>query len=283
VPAACPNCVGSRKTLTPDVIVALRSTVPKPHASHGVQLAMNAIRIGCSGWNYKDWRGPFYPQDMPVKNWFAFYAQTFDTVEINNSFYRLPKPEVFAKWRDQAPPGFCYAVKASRYLTHNRKLNEPEAPLNLMIGNARHLEPHLGPLLYQLPPHWKLNRERLEYFLARLPSDLTHVLEFRDESWMTEEVLALLDAHGVAFCTHDMPGMKVPRWASGKAAYVRFHGGVSKYRGRYLDSALQSWADWMIEQEKSGRDVWAYFNNDYDADAIQDALTLRAMVRQTKR
>jgi uncharacterized protein YecE (DUF72 family) len=204
-------------------------------------------------------------------------------VEINNSFYRLPKPAVFEKWREQAPQGFCYAVKASRFLTHNKKLKEPEAPLDLFIGNARHLKDRLGPLLYQLPPGWKLNLGRLEHFLRALPADLIHVLEFREASWMTEEVLALLDAHGVAFCTHDMPGMKVPRWASGKAAYVRFHGHKSKYRGRYPDAVLQDWAGWMTAQARGGRAVWAYFNNDYDADAVQDALTLRAMVAQAAR
>jgi uncharacterized protein YecE (DUF72 family) len=244
---------------------------------------MERIRIGCSGWNYRDWRGPFYPKELPVKGWFAFYAGIFDTVEINNSFYRLPKPAVFEKWCAQAPPGFCYAVKVSRFLTHNKKLKEPEAPLDLFIGNARHLGDRLGPLLYQLPPRWALNRERLTHFLGALPAGLTHVLEFREDSWMTDEVLALLDAHQVAFCTHDMPGMKVPRWASGKAAYVRFHGHAGKYRGRYPDSALQSWADWMVAQAKGGRPVWAYFNNDYNADAVQDALTLRAMVAQACR
>lgn len=244
---------------------------------------MNRIRIGCSGWNYRDWRGPFYPADLPVKGWFDFYARTFDTVEINNSFYRLPKPEVYRKWRDQAPAGFCYAVKASRFLTHNKKLKEPEDPLRLLVGNARHLGQHLGPILYQLPPGWKLNRERLAHFLEVLPKDLTHVLEFREASWLTEEILALLDTHGVGFCTHDMPGMSIPRWASGKAAYVRFHGHSSKYRGRYPDNVLQDWADWMTAEARQGRNVWAYFNNDYDADAVQDALTLRAMVAQAKR
>ena len=244
---------------------------------------MERIRIGCSGWNYRDWRGSFYPEKLATTDWFAFYAQTFDTVEINNSFYRLPRPELFERWRNQAPPGFCYAVKASRFLTHNKKLKEPEAPLALLIGNARHLGSHLGPILYQLPPSWKLNRERLEHFLGALPGDLTHVLEFREKSWMTDEVLAMLDRHGVAFCTHDMPGMKVPRWASGKAAYVRFHGVTGKYRGRYPDATLQGWADWMVGQAEAGREVWAYFNNDYDADAVQDALTLRSMVRQAAR
>ena len=244
---------------------------------------MESIRIGCSGWNYRDWRGRFYPEKLPAKDWFAFYAETFDTVEINNSFYRLPKPETYRKWRDQAPDGFCYAVKASRYLTHNKKLKEPEQPLELLIGNGRHLSDRLGPILYQLPPGWKLNRERLEYFLEQLPGDLTHVLEFREPSWLTEKVLELLDARGIGFCTHDMPGMEVPRRASGKAAYVRFHGPKQKYRGRYPDSVLQGWADWMIAQAKGGRRVWAYFNNDIGGAAIHDALALRSMVGQAGR
>jgi uncharacterized protein YecE (DUF72 family) len=244
---------------------------------------METIRTGCSGWNYRDWRGRFYPEKLPVKDWFAFYAKTFDTVEINNSFYRLPKPETYRNWREQAPEDFCYAVKASRFLTHNKKLKDPEQPLDLLIGNARNLGARLGPVLYQLPPGWKLNRERLEAFLKLLPADLTHVLEFREASWMTEEVLALLDSHGVAFCAHDMPGLPTLRWASGKAAYVRFHGHRHKYRGRYPDEALQDWADWMVAEAKGGRQVWAYFNNDIGGAAIQDALTLRAMIAQAKR
>jgi uncharacterized protein YecE (DUF72 family) len=244
---------------------------------------MERIRIGCSGWNYRDWRGRFYPDKMPAREWFGFYAETFDTVEINNSFYRLPKPETYRSWRDQAPDGFCYAVKASRFLTHNKKLKDPEQPLDLLIGNARNLDDHLGPILYQLPPGWKLNRERLEYFLKQLPRDLTHVLEFREKSWLTEEVLALLDEHDIAFCTHDMPDMDVPRWASGKVAYVRFHGPRQKYRGRYPDKALQSWADWMVAEARTGRPVWAFFNNDIGGAATQDAQTLRCMVGQSVR
>jgi len=244
---------------------------------------MEKIHIGCSGWIYKDWRGRFYPQDMPSKKWFAFYAETFDTVEINNSFYRLPPPAIFEKWRDQAPDGFCYAVKASRYLTHNLKLKDAQDSLDRILGNARHLKPRLGPILYQLPPRWTFNRDRLDPFLQLLPKDLVHVIEFRDESWQTEEALALLDAYGVGFCTHDMPGTKVRRWASGKAAYVRFHGGVGKYHGRYPDEILQGWADWMIAQAAAGRPVWAYFNNDHEAHAVHDALTLRSMVRQATR
>lgn len=242
--------------------------------------ATGRIHIGCSGWNYRHWRGAFYPDTLASKRWFEHYAATFDTVEINNSFYRLPSAETFAKWRDRAPPGFCYAVKANRFLTQAKKLKDCAEPLERMLGPVRQLGPTLGPILYQLPPRFRINLERLAEFLALLPRDLTHVFEFREKSWLTDEVLALLEANGASFCAHDMPGSATPRWAVGPIAYVRFHGGVDKYWGRYSDERLLSWTDWIVAQSRSGRAVWAYFNNDIHAHAIQDALTLRAMVAQ---
>lgn len=243
-------------------------------------MATGRIHIGCSGWNYRHWRGAFYPDKLAAKRWFEFYAATFDTVEINNSFYRLPSAETFAKWRDQAPPGFCYAVKANRFLTQAKKLKDCAEPLERMLGAVRQLGPTLGPILYQLPPRFRINLERLADFLALLPRDLTHVFEFREKSWLTDEMLALLDANGASFCAHDMPGSATPSWAVGPIAYVRFHGGEGKYWGRYSDEKLLSWSDWIIAQSRSGRAVWAYFNNDIHAHAIQDALTLRAMIAQ---
>lgn len=242
-----------------------------------------AIRIGCSGWNYRHWRGAFYPAKLPVKHWFAHYAQHFDTVEINNSFYRLPKAETFDAWREHAPPGFRYAVKANRFLTQAKKLKDCEAPLARMLPPFRHLGPTLGPVLYQLPPRFRCNLERLESFLRLLPTDMTSVFEFRDSSWYDDAALALLDHYGAGFCTHDMPGLASPRWASGTCAYLRFHGGQGKYWGRYADEALLDWTDWIAAQVRAGRTVWVYFNNDIDAAAIQDAATLRAMLRQSVR
>lgn len=241
---------------------------------------MTIIRIGCSGWNYRHWRGAFYPQKLAARNWFAFYAEQFDTVEINNSFYRLPKAETFATWRDQAPPGFCYAVKANRFLTQAKKLKDCEEPLERMNTPLRHLAPALGPVLYQLPPSLGLNLERLESFLKLLPADLTHAFEFRHKDWYVEEVARLLDRYGAGFVVHDFPGLVSPRWVTGKLAYVRFHGANGKYWGRYHDDALLDWTDWMTARD---RPVWAYFNNDTDAAAIADALTLKAMVRQAAR
>jgi uncharacterized protein YecE (DUF72 family) len=241
------------------------------------------IRIGCSGWNYRHWRGAFYPQGLPVKRWFDHYAATFDTVEINNSFYRLPSGDTFEKWRDQAPPGFCYAVKANRFLTQAKKLKDCAEPLDRMMAAVRHLGDRLGPILYQLPPRFRLNLERLEEFLNIVPKDVVNVFEFREESWLEPETLALLDRYGASFCAHDMPGSATGRWAVGPIAYVRFHGGAGKYWGRYPDERLLEWTDWIVREAHAGRPVWVYFNNDIHAHAIDDALTLRAMVAQAGR
>jgi uncharacterized protein YecE (DUF72 family) len=239
------------------------------------------IRIGCSGWIYAHWRGRFYPEKLAVKNWFAFYAGHFDTVEINNSFYRLPRAETFEAWRNQAPPGFCYAVKANRFLTQAKKLKDCEEPLQRMMTPFRHLQPVLGPILYQLPPRFRLNLERLESFLKLVPKDVLNVFEFSDKSWYTDAVFAMLDRYGASFCAHDMPGLESPRIATGPAAYVRFHGGEGKYWGRYPDERLLAWTDWMLDQARAGRTVWAYFNNDIDAHAIHDAQTLKSMIGQS--
>jgi uncharacterized protein YecE (DUF72 family) len=241
------------------------------------------VRIGCSGWIYRHWRGLFYPESLPQRLWFDHYAETFATVEINASFYRRPTPENFDAWRDRAPPGFRYAVKVPRFITHMKKLMDCAEPVAEFLARARRLGETLGPVLYQLPPRWALNRERLDDFLALLPPDLTHVFEFREKSWMTEEVLALLDARGVSFCAHDMPGSATPRWAAGPIAYVRFHGGEGKYWGRYSDEGLLAWTDWLVGEARGGRDVWCYFNNDIGGHAVHDALTLRSMVSQAMR
>jgi uncharacterized protein YecE (DUF72 family) len=237
------------------------------------------IHIGCSGWNYEHWRGPFYPEDAPPKRWFEYYAEAFDTAEINNTFYQLPAAQTFKAWRAQAPDGFIYSVKANRYLTHMKKLKDAKAPLRRFLDRARLLRERLGPILYQLPPRWRLNMERLESFLDLLPEDLRHVFEFRDQSWFVDEVFQLLEERGASFCAHDMPGLDIPRLALGSLAYVRFHGAKEKYRSGYPEPALRSWSGWMEQQSRSGRDVYVYFNNDAEAHAPHDALRLKEKMR----
>ena len=242
-----------------------------------------AVHVGCSGWVYKHWRGLFYPEGLPQKRWFEHYSKEFDTVEINASFYRLPLATTFDGWREKAPPNFRYAVKVNRFITHMKKLIDCDEPLETFIALARPLGPTLGPLLYQLPPSLHKDTERLEAFLKRLPSDLEQVVEFRHKSWYEEDVPALLDRFGVGFVAHDLKGLKSPRWASGRTAYVRFHGTAGKYWGRYADEELLQWTDWCLEQARSGRSVWCYFNNDIHGHAIEDARTLKSMIGQMTR
>lgn len=236
------------------------------------------IRIGCSGWQYRHWRGDFYPDDLPTSRWFAHYALTFDTVEINNSFYRLPSADTFARWREQAPSRFLYAVKASRYLTHLKKLKEPDDPLRRFFENASKLRSRLGPILYQLPPRWPLNLERFEGLLRALPRGYRHAIEFRDPSWYDERVYALMRRHHVALCLHDMPGSASGRLVVGPFVYVRFHFGTTKYGGRYPAARLDTWADWLAERAGEGLHAFAYFNNDTGGHAPRDAVRLRQRI-----
>jgi uncharacterized protein YecE (DUF72 family) len=214
-----------------------------------------------------------------VRAWFAHYAQWFDTVEINNTFYRLPPAEVFDAWKEQAPPGFLYALKASRYLTHRKKLKDPDEPLDNILDRARRLGRHLGPVLYQLPPRWHCKVERLQEFLALLPHDVLHVFEFRDPSWYNDAVRAALAEAGVGFCIHDLRGQPCPRWVTGPLAYVRFHGPTQRaYAGRYDKDELRRGAEQIEQYRQDGRDVFVYFNNDDRGYAVMNARELQEMV-----
>ena len=233
------------------------------------------IRVGCSGWQYRHWRGDFYPADLPPSRWFEHYAAVFDTVEVNNSFYRLPELATFEAWQKRAPSGFLFALKASRFLTHMKKLKEPEEPLSRFFDRAKGLGRKLGPVLYQLPPRWPKNVDRLQEFLAALPPRETHVVEFREPSWYSEDVFALLETPRVTLCLHDMRGSESPRRFAGSAVYVRFHGSGAKYGGAYPDTVLDDWAGLLAGQARQGRRIFAYFNNDSGGHAPRDAVRLR--------
>ena len=240
------------------------------------------VRVGCSGWQYKHWRGDFYPVDLPTTRWFEFYAARFDSVEINNTFYRLPEAITFARWAQRAPMRFLFAVKASRFLTHMKKLKDPEEPVARLFERMRPLGRHLGPVLYQLPPGFKLDRARLEHFLQVLPKGMRHVLEFRDPSWYTDEVTTLLARYGATRCLHDMKGSATSMERVGPCVYVRFHGATGTYSGAYPPARLERWAGWLREQRDSGADVYAYFNNDVGGHAPRDAATLRRFLEDSE-
>lgn len=238
-------------------------------------------RVGCSGWQYNHWRGAFYPTDVPRAAWFEHYASVFDTVEVNNSFYRLPEHETFAEWARRAPAHFEFAVKASRFLTHMKKLKDPEEPIDRLFSRMRALGAHLGPVLYQLPPGWKVDRERFRRFVEALPDDARHVVEFREPSWYEPGIRALMDRRGVALCVHDMPGSATDRDPAGPFVYVRFHGASVKYGGSYGDESLRRWARWLNDRRDGGRDVYAYFNNDVGGHAPRNATTLRRLMENS--
>lgn len=249
-----------------------------------IAAAMAELRIGCSGWNYRHWKGRFYPDGLPASAWLRYYVSQFDTVEINATFYRLPEPGTFAAWRAQTPDSFVMAIKGSRYLTHLKHLRDPEEPVARLFEHAAPLGPRLGPVLYQLPARLRLGIPRLARFLdtlpARLPDDagghpLQHAVEFRDPSWYVDEVFALLGDRGVALCRHDMPGSAIADPAVGPFTYVRFHGATGRYQGSYDDAALDAWARRLADEHHAGRNVYAYFNNDGDAIATRNARTLR--------
>lgn len=239
---------------------------------------MAEVRIGCSGWTYRHWRGDFYPQGLRQKDEFAFYAERFDTAEINASFYRLPAETTVRAWREKAPPGFLFAWKASRYLTHNKKLLDPEDSLRLILDRMAPLGPAHGPVLYQLPPSLRRNDGRLADFLALLPRSLRHTVEFRHPSWYAPEVLDLLAAHDVALCVSDHHDAPAPWEATASWVYVRGHGPGGRYRGRYGDEALSSWAARIGVWAAEGRDVFCYFDNDIGGAAPRDALDLKRLV-----
>ena len=235
------------------------------------------VRIGTSGWVYQHWRGIFYPDDLRQSDWFAYYARSFDTVEINNSFYRLPSVAAFTAWRQQAPSSFVYAVKASRFLTHMKKLRDPEEPLERFFERARCLGPTLGPVLYQLPPRWQVNLSRFETFLAALPHGYSHVVEFRDASWLIDPVFRLMERFGVAHCIHDMQPLKIPARVTAALVYLRLHGDPA-HGGDYQEPTLETWAQQIVDWCGQGLKVFVYFNNDIHGYALEDARTLRKML-----
>jgi uncharacterized protein YecE (DUF72 family) len=238
------------------------------------------IGIGCSGWSYPHWRGRFYPEKLPAREHFAFYAQHFNTVELNNSFYRQPPRERFEAWREQAPPGFLFAVKGSRYISHIRRLAVEQKSVDLVVDSARGLGDKLGPILFQFQNTFKLDLQRLEHFLPMLPADVRFTLEFRHDSWLVPDVFELLRAHRIALCIPDHPKMPKSFEMTSDFTYIRMH--LPARNLGYGKRALQPWADRVIDWRRGGLDVFVYFNNDMEGHAITDAKTLISLITQAR-
>ena len=252
------------------------------------------LRVGCSGWQYASWRTRFYPKTLPVAKWLTHYATVFDTVEVNNTFYRLPEAATFAAWRAATPAGFLVAVKASRFLTHLKRLRDPAAPLTLLFARALSLGPRLGPVLYQLPATQQYDADRLRTFLDALPATsrdvllpagaarprvaLHHVLEFRHPSWYRDDVFGWIEAAGATVCLHDKAGAPFDDTGVGRFVYRRFHGTSGHYHGSYPTRLLGTWAQRLRDAAGQGRDVFVYFNNDPEAAAVRNARTLKHLL-----
>jgi uncharacterized protein YecE (DUF72 family) len=236
------------------------------------------LRIGTSGYHYAHWRGAFYPRDLPKQSWFAYYAGHFDTVEINNTFYRLPPAQTFNTWREQAPQNFCYALKFSRYGSHLKRLQEPRASIARFLEQASRLREHLGPILVQLPPHWRPDPARLAGFLQAAPRAYHWAIELRDRRWLCDEVYALLRNSAAALCIHDLIADH-PRHITADWVYLRFHGVC--YGGSYTHQALTAQARRIAQYLDNGLDVFAYFNNDTHGYAVHNAADLKRYVRAT--
>lgn len=237
------------------------------------------IRIGTSGFHYKHWKGPFYPQKTPDAAMLDFYIQHFDTLELNNSFYRLPTVEAFESWRDATPDDFVFAVKASRFITHNKKLKDPENAVDNLLPRAAHLGTKLGPVLFQLPPKWRVNPERLRNLLLILPRDVRYAFEFRELSWMTNEVTGILSEFNAAFCIYELAGYRSPLSVTADFTYVRLHGPESgKYQGSYSEQQLSEWARQIEAWAEELKAIYFYFDNDQAGYAAANALRLREMV-----
>ena len=236
---------------------------------------MAEIRIGASGWVYAHWREVFYPRGVAQRAWLEYYARAFDTVELNVTYYRLPSESTFRGWRRRTPPGFLFAVKASRVITHLKRLANVEAEVDLFLSRARLLEDHLGVILVQTPPQWPRDLPRLREFVGGLPSDLQYAFEFRHGSWFEDDVYALLEGHGMAVVRVSSP-LYPEAPATARFCYVRMHG--DEEEAKYSEKTLSEWAERVLTWQREGREVYVYFNNDVQGYALENARTLKAMV-----
>lgn len=231
------------------------------------------VWVGTSGWNYPHWKEVFYPSDLPSRSWLPFYAKHFPAVEVNYSFYRLPKPETYRKWVEQTPPDFIFSLKASRFITHVKRIKDVKSPLNIFLANAWVLGGKLGPVLFQLPPSFRQDLGRLEGFLKILPKDLRFAFEFRHPSWFGEETYTLLRRYNAALIASDTPRYPYAEVQTADFFYLRLHGHEVIYASSYSDAQLREYA-WKIGNWRKAGDVFVFFDNDFSGFALENARQL---------
>lgn len=237
--------------------------------------------VGTSGWSYKEWRGIFYPRELPSRAWLDHYARHFSNVEINATFYRLQKAAALAGWAARTPPGFRFAIKGPRLITHFHRLKNAAHRLPLFYESIAPLRAKAGPILWQLPPQFPADPARLDAFIETLPEGWRYAFEFRDPSWHTDVTYRILERREAAFCPFEIGELTGPRIVTTDFVYVRLHGWKGRYKGRYDTKALKGWARWLRGHKRAGRDVYAYFDNTAEADdAVANALELDALMRR---
>ena len=241
-------------------------------------MASGQLNIGTSGWHYKHWIADFYPAKFPPSKMLGWYSQHFDTVEINNSFYKLPTQEALQGWHDTVPKDFCFSVKASRFMTHMKRLSDPGNAIDKFLSRVQVLGNKLGPILFQLPPNWHGNADRLDEFLAVLPTSHRYVFEFRELSWYVPSIYEVLQRHNAALCIHDWRDSQWPVEITANFTYVRLHGSGGTYYGSYSKKKLGQWARKIREWQNLAGGVFVYFNNDQGGHAIRNAQSLKDLL-----
>ena len=236
------------------------------------------VHIGTSGWHYKHWIGPFYPEKLPASKMLEFYTRHFDTVELNNTFYRLPVESGLTVWRESTPKGFCFAAKGSRFITHMKKLKDPEPAIEKYFERVGQLGGKLGPIVFQLPPWWDVDQDRLAAFLEALPRRRRYAFELRNPTWHTPEVRRILHRRNAAFCIFEIGGFRSGYDLTADFTYVRLHGPGGAYEGSYPPATLREGADRIRHWQKDLRAVYVYFDNDQAGYAVQNALELKRLV-----
>jgi len=236
------------------------------------------IHIGTSGWHYHHWKRSFYPEELSASNYLNFYQERFSTVEVNNTFYKMPEKKTLKEWKDTIKKDFVFSVKASRYITHMKKLKDSEEPVSNFLNKVSVFKENLGPILFQLPPKWKINPDRLKNFLESLPDEHRYVFEFRNSTWFDEKIYDLLTKYRAAFCIYDLDQRLSPKKITSDFIYIRLHGPDGAYKGQYDTQDLAGWAGAFSTWKTDVKEIFCYFDNDQAGYAAQDALRLQKMI-----